>query len=364
MNRPYRIAHVDTERTWRGGENQVLLLMKGLRSKGHTNVAVVRPDTPLAERASNEGFQIRNTTPWGEWDFVSAHFLNRWLKSQKIDLIHAHSGHAVSLAVMAALGTKIPVVATRRVDFPLSKNVFSRFKYGRLKTIIAISDGVRQVLTDSGIPPEKIERVWSGIDFAAHQSVSPAPASELGVPEGVKIIGQIAALAPHKDQATFISALAILRKKDPSIHGVIVGDGELRPALEAQAEKLGIRSALHLVGFKKDPLRFAAAFHVFCLSSKEEGLGTSLIDAMALRIPVAATRAGGIPDLIEDGVTGFLATPRSPESLAEALEKALSIRSRDPGLIERAYSRAREFDIQSTVLGTESVYSRILSDNL
>src|SRR5260221_12219576 len=130
-----RIAHVDTERTWRGGENQVTLLMNGLRSRGHENFAVVRKGGALEARASQSNFQVKPVSPWGEWDFISAHFFNRWLKAEKIDLIHAHSGHAVALAAFGSLGTNIPVVVTRRVDFPLSRNFLSRWKYGRAKKI-------------------------------------------------------------------------------------------------------------------------------------------------------------------------------------------------------------------------------------
>ena len=142
---------------------------------------------------------------------------------------------------------------------------------------------------------------------------------------------------------------------------MIVGEGNLRSSLENLAERLGIKSAVHFLGFQKEPLRFLAAFDVFCLSSKDEGLGTSLLDAMALKIPIAATKVGGVPELIQDGVTGFLAEPRSPEALAGKIEQALKVRSSHPELIDQAFNHARRYDIQSTVQGNEKVYFELLS---
>jgi glycosyltransferase involved in cell wall biosynthesis len=172
---------------------------------------------------------------------------------------------------------------------------------------------------------------------------------------------QVAALAPHKDQETFLRTIALLHQKDPTLHGVLVGEGSLRSSLEDLAERLGIESSVHFLGFREDPLRYLAAFDVFCLSSKDEGLGTSLLDAMALRIPVAATGVGGIPELIQDGVTGFLSAPRSPEALAQKVEQALRVRSSDPSLLQRAYDHARKYDFLSTVQAYESLYFQVLS---
>lgn len=361
MTSKLRVAHVDTERSWRGGQNQVLLLMDGLRERGHTNFLVSRPGGILSERATAKNYPIKEIAPFGEWDFIAAHFFNRWLKRERIDIVHAHSGHGAALAAFGTLGTAIPVVVTRRVDFPLSRNIFSRWKYGRARFIIAISEGVKRVLIESGVPSERIELIPSGVDFSRYAAVQKVERSQMQVPPDAVVIGQVAALAPHKDQSTFLKTLRLLRQTNPNIHGVIVGDGGLRAPLEMLASQLGLQEVVHFLGFHENPLAFLAAFDVFCLSSKEEGLGTSLLDAMALRVPVVATNVGGIPDLIQDGRTGYLAPAHTPELLAEKVNQALRVRTDDPGVLDRAFDHAHRFDIRMTVQKTEQVYQRLVA---
>jgi glycosyltransferase involved in cell wall biosynthesis len=334
--------------------------MKGLREKKHDNFTVVRPHSALEKRAEQAGFSCLPVCPWGEWDFLTAHQLNRWMRKEKIDVLHAHSSHGLGLAAFSSLGTDIPIVATRRVDFQLSTNPFSRWKYRRAKRIIAISNGVRSVLIQGGIPSSKIDLIPSGADLTSLQKIIKASRSEMGITSEGPIVGQVAALAPHKDQRTFLLAISVLKKKLKNVQAVLVGAGELESELKTMAAELGLAESVHFLGFQQEPLRFLAAFDVFCLSSVEEGLGTSLIDAMALKIPIAATSVGGIPDLIEDEITGYLSPPKNPEILAQKIQQALLSSQKDHGFIERAANKARNFDIKFTVQKVESVYNSMI----
>ena len=132
------------------------------------------------------------------------------------------------------------------------------------------------------------------------------------MPAGVPVVGNVAALTGHKDHATLVEAMALLRPRCPEARLVIAGEGELRPALEAQVRERGLGDRVVFAGFRRDLDRLLPAFSVFCLSSRLEGLGTSLLDAMAFGLPVVATAAGGIPEAVEDGVTGRVAPPRDP----------------------------------------------------
>ena len=124
------------------------------------------------------------------------------------------------------------------------------------------------------------------------------------------VVGNVAALTDHKDHATLVEAMALLRPRSPEARFVIVGEGELRPALEGLARERGASDRVVFAGFRTDLDRLLPAFDVFCLSSRLEGLGTSLLDAMAFARPVVATAAGGIPEAVEDGVTGRLVRRR------------------------------------------------------
>src|SRR5688572_571389 len=127
MSTSLRIAHVDTEQTWRGGQRQVSFLVNGLTKRGYHNVLVLKKNSALAAKTTN--MEHLYVAPWGEWDVFAARRLRQQLIAKKIDLVHAHSGHGVALAALATRGTSIPFVLTRRVDFPLNMNPFSKWKY-------------------------------------------------------------------------------------------------------------------------------------------------------------------------------------------------------------------------------------------
>lgn len=354
-----KILHIDTERTWRGGQQQVLSLIKGLAHRGHENHAVVYKGAPLAERLRGN-CPIMELRPLGEWDFFAAHFVNRKIKREGVDIVHAHSAHAVALAAFSSLGTGVPFVLTRRVDFPVGRNPLSRLKYKAAAGVAAISSEVKNILVRSGLDPKKIFLIPSGVDFAKFKNVHPVPKSIFGFSDGTAIIGQVAALAPHKDQTTFVDAIAILRAQGKNVGGVIVGEGPSRSVVERKISELNLSSHFKLLGYKENPLDYLSSFDVFCLSSREEGLGTSLIDAMALRVPIVATQVGGVPDLIENERTGLLCPPENPVILAQTLARALPLYNKEEVLAQAA-QKAQNFDVFRTVVGTEAMYNAILS---
>lgn len=354
----YRIAHIDTERTWRGGQRQVAFLIKGLIERGHHNVLIMREQSALAAKIKD--FEHIYVSPRGEWDIFCARTLRQKLLDQKIDIVHAHSAHAVALAALATRGTTIPFVLTRRVDFPLNANLFSNWKYGAARKIISISTGVSRVLKESGIPDDKIVLIPSGIDLNVYKTTIPYRKEELGLPRDCTLVGQVAALAPHKDQATFLKTLALLKKEMPHLKALLVGEGELRETLEALAHRLELSDVVTFTGYREDALRIMAAFDVFCLSSKEEGLGTVLLDAMALGVPIVSTNAGGISDLIQDGVTGFLSPVKNENVLAKKILESRQDIKKTKMMCAAALEKAREFDISTTVLKTEEVYRNIM----
>lgn len=359
-NSPLRVAHIDTEKTWRGGEQQVYSLIKGLAGRGIYNLAVVKKGGVLERRLRELKIPVLAINPWGEWDLISGFQIARTFSRHRIQVIHAHSSHAVALGALSTVLKSLPLVVTRRVDFPLSQNLFSRWKYSRAAKVIAISNRVKDVLRDSGIPPEKIQLVPSGVDFGRYEDVQAVSRKELGIPEDAILIGQVAALAPHKDQATFLKSLALLIPQNHRIWGILVGEGPLRKTLEELAKNLGIAKRIIFSGFKDNPLDYLKTFDLFCLSSIDEGLGTSLLDAMALRVPVVATNTGGIPDLVEDGITGYLAEPQDSGDLAGVISRVL-LQPKDIThvILNNAQEKTRKFDINTTISQTLSVYQSL-----
>lgn len=357
--------HVSTETGWRGGEQQVQLLTDGLVSRGHKCYVAAPPGSPLLANRSAKGMGVPQSGA-GEFDIFAAHRLAGAVKRLDADLIHAHTSHAHSMAWMASHFSRVPVIVSRRVDFPVSRNFLSRLKYRSANThYIAISETVKRVLMEGGIEPERIAVVYSGIDparFARRMADrDESAARQYGAEPGEALIANIAALTDHKDQATLLRAAAVLRRSYPSFRLVIAGSGELEHQLKAMCADLGLNDRVLFAGHLKDLSMLYAAADLFVMSSHLEGLCTSILDSMAVGVPVVATRAGGIPEIIEDGVNGLLAPVRDHEALAEKMRQALH----EPGLAQRLVEQAhatveRRFVAGRMVEGTEAVYRKVL----
>ncbi len=359
-----RVLHVDTERGWRGGERQTLWLARELARRGHGSVVAARQGEPLSARAAEAGLTVVDCSPFSEIDPRAAWRLRRALREHRIDVVHAHTAHAVAVAALATLGTGVPLIVARRVDFPLRANAGTRWKYGRAAKIIAISDAVARVLAASGIAGDRIVVVPDGVDV--DRDVKPATRetlASLGVAGDGPLIVQVAQLVGHKDPLNFVRAIDRVRALVPGAQGLLVGDGPLRADVEREVHLLGLEPNVHLAGFRDDADALLAAADVACLSSREEGMGSVLLDALAFGRPVAATRAGGIPEVIIDGECGVLADVGNPVALGDAIVRLI----RDDMLRDRvranAKARANEFSVERMTDRTIAVYESVLASD-
>jgi L-malate glycosyltransferase len=318
------VVHVDTARGWRGGQNQVLLTALGMAARGVLTEIVCRRGGELEARARAAGAAVRPISFRGDLWPAGILALRRRAAQAPACAFVLHDPHAVSAGLVAnRLGRGRPLVAVRRVDFPL-RGTLSRTKYAACDRVIVVSRAIGSVMEAGGIAPERLELVYEGVPDRRPVPGGREALAALGVPDGALVIGNAAALTGHKDHATLVDAMAILRERQPRAWLVIAGEGELRGALEAQARALGVADRVVFAGFRRDLDRLLPACEVFCLSSRLEGLGTSVLDAMALGVPVVATAAGGIPEAVLDGATGRTVPPRDPRALADALAEALS----------------------------------------
>src|SRR5918999_1191056 len=310
--------HIDTARTWRGGQNQVLVTVLGLRAVGHRTVLVAHSAGELRQRAE-EGLELIPLAPRTEMDLGAAWRLSRLIKQLRPDVVHAHDPHGVAMAALAlSMSTQLakpPLVAARRVDFRLRGSALSRWKYRQVDCFICASGAIRELLLSDGVPPARAVTVHEGIDL---ERVAAAPAAnlheELWLPHEAPIVGNVAALVPHKGQRHLIETAALVVRQVPDARFVIAGEGELRAALERQIKEHHLEKHVLLAGFRPDVLSLHKAFDIFVISSLTEGLGTSLLDAMACGKAIVATTAGGMPEVVAHGVNGLLVPPRDPEA--------------------------------------------------
>ena len=363
----HHTLHIDGERTWRGGEQQVLYLTTGLQARGHEVTIACQPGSPLARRAAEAGLAVAEVRMRGEADFLAVWALRRLIRRGGFDLVHMHTSHAHALGcAAAALARRGKTIVSRRVDFGIARNLFSGFKYRHgVDRYIAISHAIKTVLVTGGVPPSRVAVVHSGIDLARFESVPPNDfRAELGIAADAPIVGNVAHMADHKGQRYLLAAMPRVLAAEPRARLVVVGDGELRGALEAQADALGVRGAVTFTGFRADVPQWLALFDVFVMSSHLEGLCTSVLDALAMRTPVVAAAAGGLPEIIRHEQTGLLAPVKDPEALAEAILRLLA----DPALGRLLAEAGRrwveeEFSADRMVEGTLGVYQEVMHES-
>lgn len=361
---PLRILHLDTERTWRGGERQALWLARELQRRGHENWIACRPGSPLHRNARAAGLPTLGVRPWlAEAALFSAFRLRTFMRENGIGILHAHTGHAVGLGALAVGGTGTKFAATRRVDFALNSHAASRWKYGRLDLLVPISAEIRRVLLEGGMPADRVAApIPSGIDPASYPSA--ADRSRLRRGKGFSdrdvLAVNAAALVPHKDQRTLLEAVPAVLRGAPEIQFLILGEGPLRNDLLEAARRLGIEKNVRLLGHRPDVLEYIAMADVFVFSSAMEGLGTSLLDAMAVGVPTVATRAGGIPELYGGPDAPELVPPRDPAALARGILSVLKEPEEARRRVERGRERLSGFTVRAMADRYEAAYRRLL----
>ena len=359
-SRSMRILHVNNEKTWRGGERQTWLTALEQRRQGADCRLACRPGSPLEKMAREEGLPTVALGP-----AVPAALLGLRRSAAACDLVHCHTGRAHSLAALATLGRRQPLVVSRRVDFVPANSWFNRWKYRRADRVVCVSQCILRILEEWGLPPEKLSVVYEAVpgdSYLPRETCLNELRAHTDVKAGQRIVGNIAALVGHKDHATLLRAADIVVRARPEVALVIIGEGKLKGRLLQLRRELGLERNVHFTGFIPQAQRLLPAFDVFAMSSCKEGLGTIVLDAALAGVPVAATAGGGLPEVVRDGQTGLLAPVGDAPALAQALLRLLD----DAALADRLTRAARlrveqEFCVPHMARQYLEVYLRILS---
>ncbi|MBL8020210.1 MAG: glycosyltransferase [Leptospirales bacterium] len=402
------VLHLNAARSWRGGEQQTLYLAQGLVRFGVKQAIVGRPGSALEERAKQAGIEFIPMRIGSELDLISAGRVRDLARSRGFRILHAHTAHMHSIGLLARMRARdLRLVVSRRVDFHVRGLSILKYKNGWVDQFIAISNNVRNILIQDGVPAEKISLAFSGIDLSRYKKLTGGPAIRREFQLGKRLlIGNVGALVDHKDQRTLIRAYGLLPApgtrikygsktvRMPETVLMLVGDGDRAEEYSKLAASLpdvsvtirpetglaipsveGVNpespggakkksesgKRIIFTGFRADVLSFFAAFDILGMSSKEEGLGTSVLEAMACGLPVAATDGGGLPEMIDSNRGGFVTPAQDAQALARSLE-TLAI---DAAMRRRfsAYNkkRVKDFSVEETVKGTLKVYREVLS---
>ncbi len=325
-----------------GTERHMLDLAIGLRALGVTpTIACPRPGI-LADRASAAGFPVLAIPKIGGIDRNAIHVLARRLRSGEMDLIHAHNGRthiAAAFAVKKAGRGKCvatqhflsPARTTRTGIKALLANHLHRRASAFTAHTIAISDAVRNAALARGDDvPEKITTIRNGssppdLGGAAEPSIV---RGALGIGLDVPFVYCAARLQKEKDIPTLIAAMRDVVVLHPEARCCIAGEGDQLPLLQRQIAECNLAAQVQLLGFRNDIPSLLRACDIFVLPSLAEPFGLVLLEAMALGKPVIATRAGGPPEIVEDGKTGLLIAPKNSAELAATISELITDREK------------------------------------
>lgn len=361
------VLHVSTPVTWRGGEQQVAYLASALVQLGESCTVICPENSMLSERLNGSGVQVRHFTKRGLFFSSLAKQISSTANTGRFDILHAHDSHAHTAVVMAAafFGLEIPVIVSRRVDFPVSKTLFSKWKYNHssIRRIICVSDAIREITASAIATKDKLVVVHDGIDLQRYTKVLPVDLrKELCLAADTKLIGNFSALADHKDYPTFIATAAAVIKEFPKIHFVIAGTGPLENDIRNQILAANLNANIHLLGFRNDVPAILNSLDVFLMTSKTEGLGSILLEAFAAGVPVVTTAAGGIPELVEQGVNGWLAPVGDFQALKEGLILLLNDQALRTKCTVNAMQKVQGFSVMHTAEKTRAIYRTSLVD--
>ena len=330
------------------------LLASGLKSRGFDTAIVTPGGSPLADKARTQEITTFPVPLRGDLDLQSALALRKIVDQWKPDVVHAHDAHAHGISLLALVGKKSPpLVVSRRVTFP-PKN--TRWKYGaRVSRFIAISEAVRRSLLEAGIEDARISLVHSGVKMPP--KLKPRDwRAQRGWPKASVICGVVGAMTAEKGLAD-LDAIAGHLPDDVfrSVRIVLIG------GTQSGASTCGGVEAFR-AGFLPEVEEAIAGLDILWHPSRSEGLGTVVIDAMALGVPPIAFAVGGLPELIEDGTSGRLIKPGDTSAFA----RAAAVLIRDAGLRHRlaegAARRARNFTDDLMTERTLAVYDEVVAD--
>jgi glycosyltransferase involved in cell wall biosynthesis len=358
------LFQIDAGMEWGRGQRQSLLLSRELQKRGFSSRFVVQSGSPLHLKAKEENLPVSPLRMRREVDILAVTKLALLMKREKCRLVHFHDAHAVSVGSAAASLAGVPLrVLTRRVDFPLGNDTQSRRKYtNRIDRVIALSEGIKKVLVEGGIDRKIIQIIPFGIDFVPYGKPGSSDylQKELGFSRDDYLVGIVAHLADHKGHKYLIKASSIIKEKDPRIKVIFVGDGALKMELTRQADADGVGDMVFFLGFREDIPQILSSLDQFVFSSHLEGMGSSLLDAMASRLPIVATRAEGIPDVITHEETGLLVPPKEPEKLAAAILRLVEDRDLAARLGEEGYRTVyRKYSAEARAGEVISLYERL-----
>lgn len=362
MSAPIRILHTESSKHMGGQELRILLEMEKMHDLGFESILAARSGTPILSEAKRRGLRAYAIPMHNRLDPISMAMLWRLMRRETIDVVNAHGSRDAWISFLVARMLGVSTVRSRHVANPIRRHRIGQMVYGSLcDQVVTTSESIRAGLIECGVAPGKIVSVPTGVDVARFAGTirDGRVRKELGIPEQAPLIGMISVLRGDKGPDVFLTACDQLLGDQPNVWCVLAGDGWMRPQLEVQHATLSHRDRIVLAGFRRDIPQLLAELDALVLAAKiPEGVPQVILQAHAARVPVVATRVGGISEVAQEGVTAFTALPNDPESLVMAMRRALEDGTLAKAQVARGHALVAEsYSVESMLRRMAGIYS-------
>ncbi len=296
------------------------------------------------------------------------------IRGRQIDIVHTHGVRANLVGRLAAklAGIKHIVTTVHSVleqDYPSFfarqvNRLMERITINSVERFVTVSDLLKQDLVGHGIPAVKITTIYNGVNLAAfrQERVTGDVRKDLGIAPDVPVLGMIARFHPVKGHRFFLEAAKTISRVRPDCRFLLVGSGQYRSEVEAMVKQLGLREQVIFTGYREDIVDVLHSLDILVISSLSEGFGLTAIEAMAMKVPVVATRVGGLPEIIKHGSNGILVPPAEGQAIAQAVLDLLANPEDSRAMAARAFEHVREnFSVEIMAKNTEQLYCSLMS---
>lgn len=363
------VVHVIDELPPDGAERLLADLLRHRSSRFRFSVVCLVGEGALAKDIRALGVPVTVMGRKGPFDPALLLRLVRWFRRERVQVVHTHLFTADSYGRVAARLAGVPAVFSTAHNTVVCEGTVKKSVHWALSWIstrvVACTEEVGRVMrSQDHLPASRLTVIPNGIDIGRFAGASgEGVRAELGIPDGTLLIGVVGRLHPQKGHTDLFAALTLLREKGLTPTCLIVGSGASRDELEQAVASARLGDQVRFLGQRSDVPRLLAALDVLAMPSRWEGLPIALLEAMAMALPIVATRVSGVPDVIADGDNGLLVEAQQPPALAAALGRVLT----DPALRARLARRALEtvherYDVRRTAAGYEALYIEALGE--
>ncbi len=357
------VIHISSMKTWRGGEQQVANLLLGQQKKGLQVFMIVRKNSSLMQFCQTNNIPYSTIKFNNGFNVFSAYKIKLLSRRLQAKVLHMHCSPSHTLSIFSKLfGNPAKLVLSRRVIFPVRSNFLSykKFNYSGISKIICVSESTRAVMKKTVKAVEKLDVIYDGIDLTKFMGVTSSNLKkELGV-ENKLVVGNISAIVSEKDYYTFVNTAEKVLANFPNVHFLIIGAGAESEDIKKYIESKNLADSISMLGFRKDVPELLSILDVFLMTSTMEGLGSTILDAFASKVPVVATKVGGIPEIVIHEETGLLSNAKDVDDLSSNVIRLLNDKSLRAKITQNAYHLVEsKFSTDNMVKLTNEVYESI-----